>query len=87
MRKHQYHLGMLVKDTCIILLIKKNRSRQSGAQDQAVALQAEGVRVVDNRASGSGFTVDFEECGWFPNRLPSEEEEEDEYLVNTDMNH
>ncbi|KAI0900705.1 DNA binding methylated-DNA--cysteine S-methyltransferase [Annulohypoxylon nitens] len=63
------------------------RSRQSGAQDQAVALQAEGVRVVDNRASGSGFTVDFEECGWFPNRLPSEEEEEDEYLVNTDMNH
>ena len=47
-----------------------NRSQPSGAQNQAEALRAEGVRVTAN-AMGE-LLVDFDEFGWFPDTLPSE---------------
>ncbi|KAL6855600.1 Alkyltransferase-like protein 1 [Amphichorda felina] len=46
------------------------RSQPSGAQNQAEALRAEGVRVTAN-AMGE-LMVDFDEFGWFPDALPSE---------------
>lgn len=46
------------------------RSQPSGARNQAIALDAEGVEVQVG-ALGELF-VDFDGYGWFPNRLPSE---------------
>ena len=46
------------------------RSQPSGARNQAIALDAEGVQVQVG-ALGELF-VDFGGYGWFPNRLPSE---------------
>ena len=45
------------------------------ARRQAIALRREGVTVSEG-ALGE-FSVDFGSYGWFPNRLPSEEEEEE----------
>ncbi|OTA80946.1 hypothetical protein M434DRAFT_25359 [Hypoxylon sp. CO27-5] len=52
------------------------RSQPSGALNQAAALEAEGVTVTTD-ALGE-LTVDFSQYGWFPNVLPSEEEEEED---------
>ncbi|KAI1801457.1 DNA binding methylated-DNA--cysteine S-methyltransferase [Daldinia bambusicola] len=52
------------------------RSQPSGARNQAAALRAEGVTVTTS-ALGE-LMVDFSECGWFPNALPSEAEEDDD---------
>jgi methylated-DNA-protein-cysteine methyltransferase related protein len=46
-----------------------------GAARQETALIAEGVEV--GRGSLGERTVDFSTYGWFPERLPSEEDEED----------
>ena len=54
----------------MIMLTVDGRSRPSGTQDQAAALQAEGVTVTTG-ALGE-LTVDFVEFGWFPGELPSE---------------
>ncbi|OTA53263.1 DNA binding methylated-DNA--cysteine S-methyltransferase [Hypoxylon sp. EC38] len=51
------------------------RSQPSGALNQAAALEAEGVTVTTD-ALGE-LTVDFSQYGWFPNVLPSEEEEDE----------
>lgn len=51
------------------------RSQPSGALNQAAALQAEGVTVTTD-ALGE-LMVDFSQYGWFPNVLPSEEEEDE----------
>ncbi|KAI6353248.1 hypothetical protein MCOR25_009091 [Pyricularia grisea] len=50
------------------------RSAPSGSQNQAAALRAEGVTVTTG-ALGE-LMVDFKEYGWFPDMLPSEQEEE-----------
>lgn len=50
------------------------RSQPDGARNQAEALRAEGVVVTAN-AMGE-LSIDFEEYGWFPEMLPSEEAEE-----------
>lgn len=50
------------------------RSQPSGTQNQAAALQAEGVTVTTE--SLGELSVDLEEFGWFPRILPSEEGEE-----------
>ncbi|TLS24080.1 hypothetical protein PpBr36_08307 [Pyricularia pennisetigena] len=50
------------------------RSAPSGSQNQAAALRAEGVTVTTG-ALGE-LMVDFKEYGWFPEMLPSEQEEE-----------
>ncbi|KAI1497447.1 6-O-methylguanine DNA methyltransferase [Biscogniauxia marginata] len=50
------------------------RSQPSGAQNQATALQAEGVTVTTSILGE--LTVDFAEYGWFPAILPSEIDEE-----------
>lgn len=42
-------------------------------------MRSEGVRVQQN-AMGE-FSVDFAEYGWFPDALPSEEEEEEAGLI------
>lgn len=55
-------------DTCTA------RSQPSGTQNQAAALQAEGVTVATGTLGE--LSVDFEEYGWFPRVLPSEEGEE-----------
>jgi methylated-DNA-protein-cysteine methyltransferase-like protein len=47
------------------------RSQPSGSQNQAAALEAEGVTVT--RSALGELTVDFVEYGWFPRILPSEE--------------
>ncbi|KAI1652362.1 DNA binding methylated-DNA--cysteine S-methyltransferase [Daldinia loculata] len=52
------------------------RSQPSGARNQAAALRTEGVTVTTS-ALGE-LMVDFSECGWFPNELPSEAEDDDE---------
>ncbi|KAB5583500.1 6-O-methylguanine DNA methyltransferase [Coniochaeta sp. 2T2.1] len=49
------------------------RSQPSGSQNQAAALEAEGVTV--GRSAMGELTVDFGEFGWFPRILPSEEAE------------
>ncbi|EJT79375.1 MGMT family protein [Gaeumannomyces tritici R3-111a-1] len=48
------------------------RSQPSGARTQAEALRAEGVEV-STSAMGE-LMVDFNEYGWFPDELPSEQE-------------
>ncbi|KAJ4248690.1 Alkyltransferase-like protein 1 [Fusarium torreyae] len=50
------------------------RSQPGGSRSQAQALEAEGVQVETN-AMGE-HSVDFSEYGWFPETLPSEENEE-----------
>ncbi|KAI8957924.1 DNA binding methylated-DNA--cysteine S-methyltransferase [Daldinia sp. FL1419] len=52
------------------------RSQPSGARNQATALRNEGVTITTG-ALGE-LMVDFSECGWFPNELPSEVEEDEE---------
>lgn len=53
------------------------RSQPSGAQNQATALEAEGVTVTTGPLGE--LMVDFAEYGWFPRVLPSEaEDDEDE---------
>lgn len=47
------------------------RSQPSGARNQAAALRAEGVEV-STSAMGE-LMVDFNEYGWFPDELPSEQ--------------
>jgi hypothetical protein len=47
-----------------------------GAARQETALLAEGVEV--GRGALGERTVDFSIYGWFPDRLPSDEEEDDE---------
>ncbi|UPK98237.1 hypothetical protein LCI18_009172 [Fusarium solani-melongenae] len=49
------------------------RSQPQGARTQATALEAEGVQVTTS-ALGE-LSVDFSEYGWFPETLPSEENE------------
>ncbi|OIW27773.1 DNA binding methylated-DNA--cysteine S-methyltransferase [Coniochaeta ligniaria NRRL 30616] len=46
------------------------RSQPSGSQNQAAALEAEGVTV--SRGALGELTVDFKDFGWFPPILPSE---------------
>ena len=46
----------------------------NGAARQETALTAEGVEV--NRGDLGERTVDFSQYGWFPDRLPSEEDQE-----------
>ena len=55
------------------LLTLRYRSQPLGAQNQATALRAEGISVSSN-AMGE-LMVSFEEFGWFPRVLPSEEVE------------
>jgi methylated-DNA-protein-cysteine methyltransferase-like protein len=50
------------------------RSQPGGSRSQAQALEAEGVEVETN-ALGE-HSVDFSRYGWFPEVLPSEENEE-----------
>ncbi|CAJ2511915.1 Uu.00g075400.m01.CDS01 [Anthostomella pinea] len=52
------------------------RSQPSGTRNQAAALQAEGVTVTTG-ALGE-LMVDLGEFGWFPNSLPSDQDEKDE---------
>ncbi|KAL6864629.1 6-O-methylguanine DNA methyltransferase [Trichoderma novae-zelandiae] len=47
------------------------RSQPSGAANQAVELQREGVEVV--RSAMGEYTVDLAVYGWFPEELPEEE--------------
>ncbi|KAH6999606.1 6-O-methylguanine DNA methyltransferase [Ilyonectria destructans] len=47
------------------------RSQPEGSRNQAAALRAEGVEVATS-AMGE-LSVDFAEYGWFPDALPSEE--------------
>ncbi|GAW25362.1 putative MGMT family protein [Rosellinia necatrix] len=49
------------------------RSQPSGARNQAAALRSEGV-TVSTDALGE-LSVDFAEYGWFPDLLPSEEDD------------
>ncbi|KAI1349400.1 MGMT family protein [Xylaria sp. FL0043] len=58
------------------------RSQPSGARNQAAALRAEGV-TVSTDAMGQ-LSVDFAEYGWFPEILPSEEAEEQDWDSNSD---
>lgn len=46
------------------------RSQPAGSQNQAAALEAEGVAV--SRTALGELTVDFKDFGWFPRILPSE---------------
>ncbi|KAI0025206.1 DNA binding methylated-DNA--cysteine S-methyltransferase [Xylariomycetidae sp. FL0641] len=55
------------------------RSQPSGARNQAAALRAEGVTVT--RGALGELMVDFSQYGWFPEMLPSEEQEDSD---NTD---
>jgi methylated-DNA-protein-cysteine methyltransferase-like protein len=48
----------------------------NGAARQEAALKQEGVEV--GRGHLGERTVDFAEYGWFPDRLPSEESEDEE---------
>ncbi|KAF5611869.1 MGMT family [Fusarium subglutinans] len=52
------------------------RSQPGGSRSQADALQAEGVQVETN-AMGE-HSVDFSQYGWFPDLLPSEENDQGE---------
>ncbi|KAI1018514.1 hypothetical protein LB503_005647 [Fusarium chuoi] len=52
------------------------RSQPGGSRSQADALQAEGVQVETN-AMGE-HSVDFSQYGWFPELLPSEEDDQGE---------
>ncbi|QGI58028.1 hypothetical protein CEK27_000153 [Fusarium fujikuroi] len=52
------------------------RSQPGGSRSQADALQAEGVQVETN-AMGE-HSVDFSQYGWFPELLPSEENDQGE---------
>ncbi|KAL8409571.1 hypothetical protein RB594_007857 [Gaeumannomyces avenae] len=56
----------------VLRLIGGFRSQPSGARTQAEALRAEGVEV-STSAMGE-LMVDFNEYGWFPDELPSEQE-------------
>ncbi|KAL2205917.1 DNA binding methylated-DNA--cysteine S-methyltransferase [Sarocladium strictum] len=51
------------------------RSQPEGTQNQAEALRAEGVEVT--RSAMGELSVDFQEYGWFPESLPSEEAEDE----------
>ncbi|KAF5973122.1 MGMT family [Fusarium coicis] len=62
------HIAMLLKDLV--------RSQPGGSRSQADALQAEGVQVETN-AMGE-HSVDFSQYGWFPDLLPSEENDQGE---------
>ncbi len=46
------------------------RSQPAASQNQAAALEAEGVTVT--RGALGELVVDLDEYGWFPRRLPSE---------------
>jgi len=48
-------------------------SGEGGASRQAEALRGEGVEV--ERSALGEFSIDFSTYGWFPDQLPSEEEE------------
>lgn len=62
--------------TKLILVLIANRG-PGGAARQAAALRQEGV-IVDNGSLGE-LSINFGTYGWFPNRLPSEEaDDEDE---------
>lgn len=52
------------------------RDDPGGATRHALALRSEGV-TVDARSDGR-YVVDFAAFGWFPDELPSEEDEEDQ---------
>lgn len=54
----------------------ETRSTPEGTQNQADALEAENVEVA--RSALGELSVDFSVYGWFPDVLPSEEEEEAE---------
>ncbi|KAI9167858.1 Alkyltransferase-like protein 1 [Paramyrothecium foliicola] len=67
----------------VLVLLTTTRSQPSGSRNQAEALQAEGVEVSRN-AMGE-YTVDFAEYGWFPSALPSERNQGDEELPESDQ--
>lgn len=52
-----------------------SRSTPEGTQNQAEALRAEDVQV--ERSAMGELSVDFSVYGWFPEILPSEQEEAD----------
>jgi hypothetical protein len=73
--KAKYRQGSLIHS----LLKDSNslcRSQPGGSRSQAEALEAEGVEVETN-AMGE-HSVDFSRYGWFPEVLPSEEDEASE---------
>lgn len=59
-----------------LLSVPRASSQPTGAQNQAVALRAEGVTVTTGPLGE--LMVDFAEYGWFPKILPSEAADEDE---------
>ncbi|KAF4502673.1 MGMT family [Fusarium agapanthi] len=62
--------------TNILQLKDLVKSQPGGSRSQADALQAEGVQVETN-AMGE-HSVDFSQYGWFPDLLPSEENDQGE---------
>ncbi|KAI7761986.1 hypothetical protein ACKAV7_000208 [Fusarium commune] len=80
------HIAMLVgtrdkpshtqKSKSLTFYSSKTSSHPGGSRSQADALQAEGVRVETN-AMGE-HSVDFSQYGWFPELLPSEENDQGE---------
>ena len=61
---------MLTSDIDEVML-----SGEGGASRQAESLRGEGVEV--ERSALGEFSIDFSTYGWFPDQLPSEEEEDD----------
>jgi hypothetical protein len=51
----------------------------NGATRQAEALRREGV-VIETNAMGE-YSIDLSEYGWFPDMLPSEEDDEEEEMA------
>lgn len=71
--KGKYHQGQLI-NSALNGHGSLCRSQPGGSRSQAQALEAEGVQVETN-ALGE-HSVDFSRYGWFPEVLPSEENDE-----------